>query len=35
MSAAMWLVAALTFGSGVVVAIRMNEPTLSPVSVIS
>ena len=26
MDAAMWLVAAITFGSGVVVAIRMNEP---------
>jgi len=30
MDAAMWLVAALTFGSGVIVAMRMNEPRLSP-----
>src|SRR6185436_17873185 len=28
MEAAMWLVAALTFGSGVVVAVRMVEPHL-------
>ena len=28
MEAAMWLVAALTFGSGVIVAVRMVEPHL-------
>ena len=35
MDAAMWLVAALTFGSGVVVALRMHEPKLGLVSVTS
>ena len=34
MDAAMWLVAALTFGSGVVVAARMTEPTAT-VNVVS
>ena len=31
---AMWLVAALTFASGVVVAVRMTEPAISPVNAI-
>jgi len=35
MDAAMWLVAALTFASGVIVAMRMNEPRLSPASMTS
>ena len=30
MDAAMWLVAALTFGSGVIVAVRMREPRREP-----
>ena len=35
MEAAMWLVAAATFGSGVIVAVRMNEPMFRPVPVAS